>query len=86
VVLKINIREFLFGAVPDHEARGGFFNGPRRREAALVHDVGVTKKEPQVVWDSGLLVVLPQTLGFYAERPGVSGDGVAARSWPKRAR
>jgi hypothetical protein len=32
----------------------------------------------------GLLSVLPQILGFYAERPGVSGDGVASQSWPKR--
>jgi hypothetical protein len=42
------------------------------------------KKEPQAAGLGVALRMLPQTLGFCAERPGVSGDGVASRSWPKR--
>jgi hypothetical protein len=40
-VLEIEIGKLLAGVVADNEARGLFFDGPRRREAALRRMRGV---------------------------------------------
>ena len=60
------------------------FTMQEKRPFSSSAHVSNLKKEPQAVSSLGLPLVLPQTLGFYAERLGVSGDGAAAQSWPKR--